>query len=449
MTAMTKKKPPSKKPEIEDNDMVPPPEAVTTEVTADTEVAKAHADAIKHLQLHCQEVRVSSHRLPSSRKIPGHIKKKMADAVGADETAVGGSKRIFYHAHPAVYQLNRLLDQADSWRDSFTIVKAGSLDAEQAEKGNLIASGVRLIRNVDIEEFDKGVLRLKEQIAEAAELVQHCLTNKRKFDGKEWPSIIDCDRERLNELFNQDDYPKDVTKIVGIDPPVYHEYHLSVNWPPAVYERAKTQLYDSLNGTMETATTYLTSKLTETFTALADKLISRVRIHPKANSPYAPYEDCEVIDFHRQPNGQVVVTIRHYPNATKDKKGSGVPLTLEPMAEEAYHTNLRPQSTDEKKKLGDSVVEGLLKQLNDFKKLKEMLGEHGTKIDLSLEKIRDILAKAGKDASEMTKEIKSGNFLRAQLGDTLNQVTSELEAVATEVKKARRNFNFAALAKGE
>ncbi len=429
------------------------PDAVDTTDTVDPSILEAHNKAIENLRLKCQEVKVGKHSLPSSRKLPKHLAKQMSDALGAEAGAVSGSKRIFDPNHPAVFQLNRLLDQVDAWKGSFTIVKSAGIsdetDSEKANTKGLIVAGVRLIRIADIEEFDQGIMELRDEIKQAAELVQHCMTNKKEFEGQMWDAIIDRDKERLGAAFHEDDYPKDVTKVVGVDEPEYKDYHLNLSLPPAVLERQKRAMELDLNNTMETATEYLTTTLTKSFADLASKLLRKIRVHPQKSSPYAKYEDCEVKDLQKTAGGKVIVSLWVYPNATKDSKGSGEKLVLPPMAEEDYNKVLRPQSTDEKKTFRDTTVEGLMKKLNDFKRLKEMLGAPGEKIDNALEKIRDILSSAGDDSSKIAKEARNGDFFRAQLGKALESVNEELEEVAVTVKKARRNFNLAALAAGE
>lgn len=430
-----------------------PAEPPTSEVTVDPALAKAHADAVQNLQLNCQEVTFRISQLPSSRKVAEHHKETMVQSVGGKKKrAFSASKRIFDTAHPAVKDLNFQVRQLEAWRDSFTIVKAANLVDEETEQGQrtTIVSGVRLIRVADIAEFDKGVMDHSERIAQAVAVVQECLDKGRKFEDKVWPSIKEWDRECLGDVFNSDDYPTDVTKVVGVSTPEYREYHLSVSWPPAIYERAKAQLYDTLNGTMEAAATQLTTTMTDSFATLANQLVNRVRVHPKDPTVAATYDNAEVMEQRQGPDGLLRIKLRYKVQDPEDKTHQlSKIIELDPLTEEQFKTLWRPQATDEKKKITDSVIDGLMKKLDDFKRLKNMLGEHGTKIDTALDKIRDIMVSAGKEASDVSKEIKNSNYFRAKLGDTLEAVTSDLAEVAVEVKKARRNFNFVALAKGE
>lgn len=400
-----------------------------------------HNKAVDNLRMNAMEVSFEISRLPTSRKVSADQKIVMTSAVEGKARGFSVGKRIFDCTHPAVQELNQSIRKLEQYRDAFTIVKAANLIESGAEGKPEIEPGKRLIRRQDIDEFDAGICLRSEHVYAAAEKVQKAL-----------PDIKKMDKERLGKAWDDADYPANVCQVVKVTIPTYSEYTVSVNLPKKIYERELVRLRATLNGTLETAVTYLCTTLTESFTMLAKQLVNRTRITPRKGHPLEQYTGAEVVQVKKvghplgSPTDMVALQIRFKtPDPKQPGKEKSEIIWLDPMAEEEYHTNLRPSSTDEKKKISSSVVEHIMEELGQFTKIKSMLSEYGTDMDISLDKIRDILSTAGSGmsltADHVTEEIKNAASFRNALAKTLDEVVSELAETAVEVKATRRKIS--------
>jgi uncharacterized phage infection (PIP) family protein YhgE len=223
--------------------------------------------------------------------------------------------------------------------------------------------------------------------------------------------------------------------------PKYTPYEVSIKLPPQVRARQEQRLNDVLNSTLETATTYITNSLTDAFTQFANSLVNRVRIYPK-DVNFAKYHGAEVVTKDTAGTDMWTVTVRYKePDPDHEGKERSVIVTLDPISDKDFHLVLKPQSTDEKKKLATSTLTNLLEQFASISKVKGMLGPYGEQIEQTLDKIRDVLSTAGTSNDEVLKEAKSSNYFRNKLVGTLNEAVKELDDTAQEVKRVRRKIS--------
>lgn len=400
---------------------------------------KAHMDALKHLKEECMEVEFSMSWLPLARVVSEGNRNLMLTAVNARKKGISISKRMFCSGHPLLGALNDARTQLNRWRDSFVIVKgAEAADDENGEKK--IVGGVRLIEASDIPEFESGFKVRVDQLYAAAAKVEAYM-RKPYYDGKKhWPSILDADKAEVGDDFNEADYPANVAACVQVVMPTYTPYEVSIKLPPEVRKRQEQRLNEALNSTLETATAYITNSLTDVFTQFANSLVNRTRIYPK-DVAFSKYHGAEIVT--KEKSGENwVITLRHKePDPERAGKERSVLVTLDPLSDKDFHTLLKPQSTDEKKKLSTSVLENIFNQFATLTKVKGMLGPYGDQIEHTLDKIRDVLSTAGTTHEEILKEAKNSNYFRNKLVSALGEAVKELDVTVQDVKRVRRKIS--------
>lgn len=415
--------------------------------------ALAHAEAIKHLQAECMEMNYSIPWLPLSKAASETTRNKMTTLVGGKKKGYSVAKRMFNSGHPLIDELNACRTKLDKWRDGYVIVKTAEATVDEHDRAK-IASGVRLIQASDIEEFEKGFKSRVDQLYAALELV-HQHMDKKYHDGqKEWPSVLGWDREQQGDEFNRDDYPKDVRECVKITMPSYTPYAVSMKLPPAVYKRQEERLQEALNGTLETATKYVCTTLEDVFATFANQLVDRTRVYPK-DVAFSKYHSAEVVSVARHADkasikdGDVEVTLRYKrpierpvdaPADYKDKEESVV-VTLDPMTEESYTTLLKPETTQERKKLTKSVLDNIYLQMEQITNVSKMLGPYGDKIKDTMANVRNVLSSGGKTSDEVLDEAKQSRSFRSSLAKSLNEAVAKLGETAVEVTTVRRRIS--------
>lgn len=413
----------------------------------------SHQKAVDDLATKCQEVSYRVSWLPTSRKASDATKNRMVETVGGTKDGFSISKRLFASKHPLVAELNTARRRIDEWRDSFTIVKSAEVHDET--RGNdrrpTIEAGVRLIRDADIEEFDRGFRVRVEQLLAAADKAQQYMKRGYATEAKEYPSIMDMDRERLGRDFNEADYPENLTDCIKVTLPSYHEYKVSIRLPKEVYERETARLRETLSRDLEAAVAYACEMFQDSFLTLAQQLVNRTRINPAAKGPFGKYVGAEVVSLKSNkqdktiPEGFVVPEIRYKePDPERGEgKTKSVIVTLEQMTNSRYHEVLKPVTTEERKKITSSVIEHIQSQMADFVRLKDMMGDYGSNMDTMLDQVRELLATAGGKGTseEIAAEIKNSNSFRTNLAATLEAVVSDLENTSVEIKKVRRSVS--------
>ena len=415
---------------------------------------EAHNKAAESLRTSCHELTYSIGWLPTAKRVSDHNRKKMLDSVQGKKKGYSVSKRLFITGHPLIDELNAARRSIDQWRDAYTLVKAGDQAAgdeeqEGSERRLKVASGVRLIRDADIEEFDAGFNIRAEVLMKAADKLQEHLDQPYNEGDKIWPSIKDWDKEQIGDDFHPADYPSDVRECIRITKPQYSEYTISHRLPPEIYKREADRLHEALSGTVETAVGVFTKTINDTFLTLAKQLVNRVRVYPDKEGEYGKYHEAEVVSTKTRdqdvtiPVGHIKVELRY----KEDPKAAGKSIVewIGPMLKGDYEASFKPRSTGEQKKITTSVIDHMLEQLANAKRLKEMLGGYGSRIDDVLESVRDTLSHAGSAAGEIATEIKSSKTFRAQLAEALDEAAEALDATAVQAVKVRRKLSKQAL----
>lgn len=419
----------------------PAPEAPQVEAPqAEAEAPTMFDEAVKALTMSCHEVEYTISMLPTSRQASAATKDEMVAVVGGKRGGYSVSKKLFASDHPLIKELNGVRHKIEAWRDAFTIVK--SADVEDKNGKLAVSPGVRLIRNEDIAEFDAGYKRLADELYAAAAMVRDHMHVPYVVGGKTYPSILDADREKLGSDFNPADYPPDPSTCVRAGMPQYRDYSISVKLPKEIYKRQEERLKDAMTGTVDAAVSALTDTLLETFETIAGQLSTRTRVNPVAGSKWAKYDGSEVVNLTTRPDGSLSFMLR-WREMDKGGKERTVTEQFDAVPKDEYEKVARPVATNEKKKVTQSTIENLMTQLENFGRVKSMLGEPGSRIDDALRRVRDMLASAGRQSGDIAEEVRNAQSFRTSLKKALEETGALIGEVAQTVTRERRKVSRA------
>lgn len=460
-TAPKSSKKPAAKPSVVETPVAPVAPPVETPAVPPVDPLEAqHAAAVESLAEKAMEITYEVNGLPGSRVADDGDRNKMVATVGANKRAYSISKRLFCSRHPLIKELNGTRTRLDKWRDGFVIVKAVDSATDEIGRKRIVA-GVRLIMSKDIAEFEQGFKVRVDEMYIAADLLQKHMTEPYDDGKKVWPSVLDAEKAELGESFNPKDYPANIRDCVQVKMPTYTDYKVSMKLPAEVRKRQEQRIAEALNGTLETATEYVSNTLTDIFTTFANQLVNRTRLFPDVEGEFGKYHGAELVrlkthdDDDKIPLGKVIPVVRYKTAGAdipkmqtegEDYISGGKEQTI---TEEVglfgegddYEARLKPETTDERKALNKSVLDNLFTQLDTVSKVKEMLGPYGDKIDDTLVKVRTMLKQAGKSSESILTEAKNSSTYRTTLATALNRAVSELSETVETVKKVRRKIN--------
>lgn len=414
----------------------------------DEQLIDRHVDAVRDLAENCMEVTYEVYGLPTTRTVSEGARNKMVETVGGKRRGYSISKRMFISNHPLIKEFNAARRRLDDWRDSFVIVKAAeaSTDSEGKDK---ITAGVRLIMAKDIAEFEQGFRVRVDEYYAAADQIQKYLDVPYHDGKKQWPSILDNDQAELGSDFNKADYPTNVRDNVRVVMPQYNNYAVSLKLPPEVRKRQEERIVESLNGTLETATSYICETLTDVFTTFANQLVNRTRLYPDVNGKFGVYHGAELVKLRNHAEddsvakGFVIPVVRYKTTELvgEEEKEITKIVELEPITEHDYDKLFKPQTTEERKALTKSVLDNIYAQMETVGKVKDMLGPYGNRLEDTLGKVQSLLKSAGKSSESVLSEAKNSKFFRDKLAASLNTAMVELSETVETAKKVRRKIN--------
>lgn len=410
----------------------------TAETAATIITPQQHSEAIANIAMNCNEVTFSISWLSQSKQVDAATKEQMISVVNGQKKGFGVSKRLFTSSHPLIDELNAARRNILAWRDSFTIVKAGSTAT------NDIEGGVRLIRIEDIPEFERGFYYRRDLLYSAADAVTRCLNSTyMDSNGQTWQSILDLERERLGIQFNVKDYPENLRDKIFVSEPSYQAYQPSVRLPSEIYARECRRVAKEIDRTIETATNYVTEEINTAFETLANQLVNRVRVNiHEDDQEFQHLKDAEIVRQTVNGDGSVTICLRYRVDDANSKSGkTTITQNLNFPSEEAFKARLHPLETSERRTITTSSIEHILEKLSQFSRVKTMLGAQGEQMDSVLNNIRRQFSSVGQDAVEIAKEFKSSARSRRQLASALSDAVDNLVEQAAEVKKVRRAVN--------
>lgn len=447
------------------------PKVVATSVT-DGE----HQSAIDYLRSECLELAYQIHWFRRSKQATTDVKTVMAGAVGGTADGYSITRRLFSSKHPAIKELNARRKAIDEWRNSMTLVMASkptktaaglpggedeaalAEDAAQEAVGDepengsgaptaldqakgRVARGMRLIRKADVKAFWDGFWSRVKDMMDQAAVVE-----------SKMEEIKDYDRKRQGAGFNEADYPTELKAAIAVEGPYFSTFAVTVDLPPAVYEAQLADVNKQLSNSVSTAAAYIANIIISAFGDMADQLVNRQRVHPTKASGVAGYENAELVKVRPagERDGVKVVEVQLRTDAeVKDDQGAFVKTRrvddVLVLPADKWKDMLRPTAVSERRKLSTSTVEKMLTWIENFDKVKQMLGSYGGQFDGHLDPVRTLLAKLT-ELSDGTAEgladvLREGDLYRKDLANTLTAAAAGIEAVADEAKTVKRRLN--------
>lgn len=393
---------------------------------------------VDFLATKCLEVTLRVSWLPESKVVSSDGKEKMLGAVRGRKKGFSLSKRLFSAAHPLLKELNRARDQIEALRNSFTIVKAAGLTEDTVGRST-IAPGVRLIRADDVPAFEDQLRRKVDLLHAAASLFQTHMTQPYETAEKIWPPFLDLEKEEQGDEFDLRDYPEDIRETIKIAQPAYQDYKPSQLLPPEIYKRETERVRELLTGTVDTAIRYVADEITEAFIDLAGQLQNRIRLTPlKTHPDFTKLNTCEVVRQLREPNKPIRLELRRR-DPDPDNPGKMKTNYLEyEVADEAAYQSLRPQQTNERKKITASTVENLREKLASIHRISDILGAPGENLRAAIDTAKAVLDKAGGFAAE---RLRTNEGFRKELHEALTESTGNILRAAETVSQTRRRIS--------
>ena len=187
----------------------------------------------------------------TSKSLTSDQKSRAAESFGAEAAAISAAKRLIDTKHESYRSLTSIKSQINRyWRDS-------SLPYPE--------SGIRLIRNDAVDEFNSSLVGFKGQLeAAVADLDSHF------WDLKEAARI------RLGSLFDHDDYPSSLSNefAVSWDFPSVDAPDYLRRLSPTIYRRECERVQSQFTKSVELATQMFQDQLSELVEHLVERLSS-------------------------------------------------------------------------------------------------------------------------------------------------------------------------------
>jgi hypothetical protein len=434
-------------------------------------------DAVDFLQMNCMELKLEITWLTTSRQIEGVLASKMLNSVNATKRAVSLSKKLFSSSHPAVKAATAAKQAIISYRDSMTIpvaaIPASAMSSQKTnEKTGLMMKepGARMILSNMIDEFTTQLDVLVGNLHAAVKMMDEQLE-----------SIKARDKQELQDLYNEDDYPESVSEFVQVRGPFFSEVKYTADFEklaPKTCQRAMTQLRAKLAGTADLAAADFAKALMQVTETIANQLGKRVRLKPPSTHPDKHLRDAEVVGVRNHltdeaiPDGMLLVEVRYEgklrkkdpqhelpewasevsipPAKVTETKGRGKDAkaghsTTETLilSEEEYAA-LKPYETEEQKKVSVSTLENLQGKIDAFKNIGSMLGAHGAPIKKAVDELDELIRSGGRNNGEVLNEMRNSQTFRKSLHDSMLTVSTGLaEHIETfSVKVKRRSVRM-------
>lgn len=400
----------------------------------------------------CSKVRVRCSWFSTSAKIDDAVMgEMMGDTAKHIRDAISASKRLLKSKDKALVSAKQAFQSITDYVNSMTIPMI-ALRAASDEEGSLRKDGgVRLIQKKDMAEFDNRMQYLTGVLKTAVQNLQAAM-----------PRIKEEDRERLgklnSKLFNENDYPEDVTKLVGVEYG-FEPIGVDADWEvlcPEIYARESVNARKRYEAVVESAAVEYATRLVKYVEQVTRQLGNRVRLSPKTDfrkvlvkhdddtTATVDVSESEVIrkithaDDDETAEGHVRVRVRL--NKDAGAKGKSTEVWMKAMKEADYYTNMQPYETEEKNKLFDSTIDNLKAELEAFANVGEMFGPYKDVVTGGIDKIKGMLKQASSsmNTSSITQQLREGSFFRNQMKGTLEEVAKAVEQQVTVAKERRR-----------
>lgn len=459
--------------------MSKPKQSAAFDVKKPTPVSdEQHAEVVRKFSRDCVEVDFTIHRLPTARKARGKAAEAVRAAVGASKRGAKTTWNMFQaSAHrdtptndpgvKAVKALNAAITDLERFRDNRTLTK--SEDVGVTEDGQVkIEAGKRLLFADEAADFYTEACVLAERIDDAVATVVQNLE-----------AIKDNDRRHAGDLWDESEYKLDLVNRVGVRKDVSGQYVIDFGpprdytvLPPEVADKAVRWAESKMTTSIETAVESVTDTLNKALSTFLGELTSRVRIDPVDDHPwkkFCEHGNAEVLKtkIHEQdasvPEGQVKVylsfkapsvdAVLASDDATStvqfDQSALGKHSTwVGPIPVAEYEQKVRPQATEERKKIYPQVIEGLIAQMQALREHKaKMLGAYGDNLTGTMGALLSTLnqmKRLGDDNAEVADRVatalKRDYDFRKDVADVVADTIEALEENVEQVRTVRRRI---------
>ena len=409
------------------------PDLAAESATAVATVTPSRPDetaSIDRLMADCVLVDYSVGWLPMARKLRTDQKHDMVTVVGAADDAMSVGKRLFTCGHATLKELNRARTAIDAFRTGWTIPMAAEvgrrLDAEavpnqEESSSTRVAPGIRLLLRKDVETFESLFNGLKRKLADAASAVQ-----------AKMPEIRDLEKKRLGQAFNADDYPDDVVKSVRIVGPTYSEFTVSTRLPKHIYDRQVAEIRTRLESSVVLATDNIVGELIMAFDSLANQLGCRRRVGDIPQSTYDQYAECDIAYERSMAGGVCQVGIR---TGGTDGTETTERLTFATRAE--MESALSPVIIDGTANLRTDAIDKISVWMDNFERVKTMLGDSGRAIAGNLETLQKTLAGLHARKTSLPSLLKRDRTARTGLSEALRSAIDAIAETAETTREVR------------
>jgi len=389
--------------------------------------------------------------LPSSAKLADHLKKGMAEEIGADKDALSIAKRIFDSKHPLIKAANKAKNELDRefklrslpwtsipWK---AVVKKAETDEDfQEQVANLARTkpGTRIVWKSELEELSQIIASLTPNIDKA---VKELEKNYDEFKAHE--------QKRLGDGYDPDNYPSNLSKIGCVDIdilPVVVDLDLQ-ELAPTAFE----MLVEGKNKEIEHNVTFMVGNMVRTLMSTVRTAIGslgdQLELLPAAKGKWGflrggvlkekrTHEDDPEI-----PEGQFAIRVYYTPASEKDKKKGkkNVDEWFGPFTkDELDKLNITPSG--KRNTVTDSVFKSLVNQAEQLQIHGEQFGSVGEPLTKLGEEIEQVFSNAGGNFDQMMREIKNSGFFRRSAKDELEKLESRMEQLieATPVKAPKK-----------
>lgn len=412
-----------------------------------------HAEVVKELATNCTRVWFEISWFSQRRQAAESTRSLMVGAVHGKTSGFSIAMRLVTSKHPLVKELLAAKKAIFDFRDSHTAVIAANIkktapdtviseDAGAAEEDSSnmedfareISRGFRLLPKNKIEEFWNGFWERVKIMMDQAKRVQENMAE-----------IKAMDKELLGDAFDETLYPDDLVSNISVQGPLFQSFDVSMDLPPAVYQAQLKDIEMQLSATVGTAMTHIGDQIIEAFTLLSSRLVSPHVVKPK-DPEYKKYHGAEI--RMTRPSGVVDgvdmtdITLRWESGSGKKKQFVEETISL---PEDTWQNILLPTPTSSKHKLFSSSMDNVIKVLENFDNVKQMLGQYGQGVDEQLGPVRTMVAKLAKatngTADEIMDLLRSTPMYRQDLADTMFQVAANVQSVLTETSVVGRRIS--------
>lgn len=401
----------------------------------------AENDPLDVLRQNCFKVQYTVSWIPSSAAVSKEHKtgmlQSLAETLGdgstrIDEDSMGLFKKLFANKNPTLVNLRQCRAALDAVRKSYTIpmLDTGS-SPEQVRAGIAVraAAGIRLIRKDQIEEFDRRFQEAVNNLYAAARAVDDAM-----------PEILADEQRRLKTTFDRKDYPTSVVNTIHVSGPYYTEMSIALKLPSAIAERQIKAVREQFEASMMLASDQLVSEMTEAMLQLANQLGHRRKTGRDLGMVYHNYADCMIVMEKILPNQRYQVTIKKeiLGDVAKGEKDREEIHRLEFDNREDFEESLKPQIIPNAAgRIQERTVETVFKWVDDFGRLKDLLGDHGMELDAKLATLRKSITELSR-AVDPTERLRRSTDQRERLASALRGVVDQMQQ-SNEVKVFTRS----------